>query len=72
MAKITVTFDDAQWQIVPRAPTHQMLMDLKSKAAEIVKMTEVPDDGGVRKRLELSCDFGLAYRLMLASAPAFH
>lgn len=71
MSTKTATYDDEQWQLVPREPTHQMLMDLKSRAPGIVKMNEVPDDGGVRKRLELSCDFGLAYRLMLASAPTF-
>lgn len=71
MAQRTVTYDDTQWQLVPRAPTQQMLMDLKGGARDIVKMKEVADDGGARKRIELSCDFALAYRLMLASAPRF-
>lgn len=65
MPEITKTFDDEQWQLVPRAATHAMLMDLKPRASEIVQMTK--EDGG--KRLFFECDFGLAYRLLLASAP---
>jgi hypothetical protein len=63
MTQKTETFDDAEWQLVPREPTHQMLMDLKPKAPEIVKMER---EAG---RLNFSFDFGLVYRLMLASAP---
>jgi hypothetical protein len=63
----TVTFDTDKWQLVPRQATHAMLMDLKPRAGEIVKV--IRENGG--KRLNFSCDFGLAYQLMLASAPAF-
>lgn len=65
MTQITATFDDEQWQLVPRNATNRMLMDLKPRAGEIVQMTK--EDGG--KRLLFECDFGLAYRLLLASAP---
>lgn len=66
MTHVTTTYDDAEWQLVPRKATHDMLMDLKPKAGEIVKV--IKEDGG--KRLNFSCDFALAYRLLLASAPA--
>lgn len=61
----TETFDDEQWQLVPRRATHDMLMDLKPRAGEIVQM--IKEDGG--RRLNFSCDFGLVYRMLLASAP---
>lgn len=66
MAQRTVTFDDEQWQLVPRKATHDMLLALKPRAGDIAKVVR-KDDG---KSLEFSIEFPLIYRIMLAAAPA--
>lgn len=66
MTDRTVTFNDDAWQLVPKVATRDMLMDLKSRADDIVKMTRQPASSA----LLFNCDFALVYRLMLASAPA--
>lgn len=58
---LTVTYDDKQWQLVPKEPTSGMM------TAGMVAISEAPDLGGiVSPNTAESYD---CYRTMLAAAP---
>lgn len=62
MAERTITFDDEEWQIVPRKPTPGMLGNALSKTASWLNLSGSGMTVNYKK-------MSIRYRAMLAAAP---